>query len=76
MRYGAESILSNESELRSAVGVLRRSGGPDTTPSGAAGLAGLLHVANRTALRERHQLGFESNVLLIATEGPHLTTRK
>ena len=69
-RHDVQSVLVNEDELRSAVDVLREASGPETTPSGAAGLAGFLHVAARTHLREAHRLGADSSVLLIATEGP------
>jgi diaminopropionate ammonia-lyase len=44
-------------------------GGPNTTPSGAAGLAGLLQVAAQPELRAAHQLRGDSNVLLVITEG-------
>lgn len=68
-RYDARSVVVGEDELQNAVDTLRRSGGPDTTPSGAAGLAGLLHVAARPGLRAAHQLDAGSNVLLVVTEG-------
>ena len=68
-RHNVHSILVNEPQLEAAVEVLRESGGPPTTPSGAAGLAGLLHVASSTALREEHRLGPHSNVLFLVTEG-------
>jgi diaminopropionate ammonia-lyase len=69
-RHHARSILVDEALLRAAVGVLREAGGPDTTPSGAAGLAGLLHAAALPALRAEHQLHADSTVLLVVTEGP------
>jgi diaminopropionate ammonia-lyase len=69
-RHDARSIVVDESQLQAAVNVLRDAGGPDTTPSGAAGLAGLLHAAASTSLRDEHQLGQDSNVLLVVTEGP------
>lgn len=69
-RHGARSVVVSEDELERAVGVLRDAGGPDATASGAAGLAGLLHVAARAELRAAHWLTASSCVLLIATEGP------
>lgn len=69
-RHDARSIVVGEDQLHIAVNVLREVGGPDTTPSGAAGLAGLLHVAANPELRAAHHLGPDSNVLLVATEGP------
>jgi diaminopropionate ammonia-lyase len=69
-KRGARSVRVTERELTEAVAVLRQAGGPATTPSGAAGLAGLLHVAADPALRAEHGLTHESCVLFIATEGP------
>jgi diaminopropionate ammonia-lyase len=63
------SVLVSEGELASGVDVLAQAGGPSTTPSGAAGLAGLAHVAGSAELRARHQLTPQSIVLLIVTEG-------
>ena len=69
-RHHARSVVVREDQLQAAVAALREAGGPDTTPSGAAGLAGLLHVASQPELRVEHQLGPDSKVLLVATEGP------
>jgi diaminopropionate ammonia-lyase len=69
-RHDARSVLVSETELRAALEALRAGGGPDTTASGAAGFAGLLHVAARPELRARHQLDSSSVVLLVITEGP------
>jgi diaminopropionate ammonia-lyase len=68
--HDAQSVTVAEDELRDAVGVLKEAGGPATTASGAAGLAGLLHVAARLELRAQHQLAWESTALLVASEGP------
>jgi diaminopropionate ammonia-lyase len=68
-RHDARSVVVDESQLENAVEVLRDAGGPDTTPSGAAGLAGLLHAAADALLRDEHQLGQDSSVLLVVTEG-------
>ena len=67
-RHNARSVLVDEDHLRRAVDVLRECGGPATTPSGATGLAGLLHVAAHPRLRAEHRLDPASNVLLVATE--------
>ena len=69
-RHDVGSILVSENQLQTAVHALREASGPETTPSGAAGLAGLLHVAAHGALRDEHALHSDSTVLLIATEGP------
>jgi len=67
-RFGARSLLVGEDVLEAAVSVLAKAGGPATTPSGAAGLAGLLRAASDPELRERHALDADSVVLLIVTE--------
>jgi diaminopropionate ammonia-lyase len=69
-RYGARAVRVSERQLSEAVTALREAGGPATTPSGAAGLAGFLHVAADPTLRAEHALTHESSVLFIATEGP------
>lgn len=69
-RHDVRSVVVGERALRDAVQTLRNTGGPATTPSGAAGLAGLLHVAADRELRRVHQLDASSEVLLVATEGP------
>ncbi|MFZ0501609.1 MAG: pyridoxal-phosphate dependent enzyme [Steroidobacteraceae bacterium] len=66
----ASAVLVSEAELGSAVMTLRRSGGPDSTASGAAGVAGLLRVASSEPLRVRHRLDVHSSVLVVATEAP------
>jgi diaminopropionate ammonia-lyase len=58
-----------EPALRLAVGRLRADGGPLTSPSGAAGVAGLLQVGQSARLRHQLQLTIHSRVLVIATEG-------
>lgn len=69
-RHNVRSVVVGEEALRNAVRILRNSGGPATTPSGAAGLAGLLQVAEDNELRRIHQLDASSEILLVATEGP------
>jgi diaminopropionate ammonia-lyase len=68
-RHDAQSVVVTEVQLQAAATVLREAGGPETTPSGAAGLAGFLHVAARSHLRAAHRLESDSTVLLVATEG-------
>jgi diaminopropionate ammonia-lyase len=70
LRHEARAVLVNEDDLQNARTVMRDLGGPDTTVSGAAGLAGLLRVAADPSLRAAHGLGIDSKVLLVATEGP------
>jgi diaminopropionate ammonia-lyase len=70
LRHEAQSVLVGEEHLAMAVRILRDAGGPATTPSGACGLAGLLHVAVQPELRAAYGLNLDSKVLLVATEGP------
>jgi diaminopropionate ammonia-lyase len=69
--HDARSVLASEDELQRAVMTMRDAGGPHTTASGAAGLAGLLRVAATPALRVAHELTPNSTVILIVTEGQH-----
>ena len=68
LRHRAEALAAPEAALRAAPGFLRAHGGPATTPSGAAGLAGLRLALADPALAERLGLDGESRVLLLATE--------
>lgn len=67
--HGVSSVLVAEELLQQTVRQLQQAEGPLTTPSGATGLAGLLHVSSSEELRELHQLSEESCVLLVVTEG-------
>ncbi|MEL1263348.1 pyridoxal-phosphate dependent enzyme [Pseudoxanthomonas putridarboris] len=67
-RHGARGMTVSDAELEAAVHVLARDGGPATTPSGAAGVAGLLRVAGDPGMRSVHMLSSESCVLLLITE--------
>lgn len=67
-QHPVDSILVPESDLKPAAVAMRSFGGPQTTPSGACGLAGLLRAAARDPLRAKHQLTSDSVVILIATE--------
>jgi diaminopropionate ammonia-lyase len=68
--HGATAITVGEAALADAVITLAAHGGPATTPTGAAGLAGLL--AARPGSPPARDLGIDarSRVLLVATEGP------
>lgn len=67
-RHDARAICVDEHRLRSAASAMRDFGGLDSTPSGTAGLAGLLHVAADAGLRDAHALDADSTVLLIVSE--------
>lgn len=69
LRYGAEPLLVDEGVIEEAVELLDLAGGPRTTPSGATGLAGLLHVSRDTEAGVRLKLDRESRILLVVTEG-------
>lgn len=68
--HQAQSLVVDEDSLHDAVTVLAAMCDVETTPSGAAGVAGLLHVAARPALRALHGLHADSDVLVVVTEGP------
>jgi diaminopropionate ammonia-lyase len=69
LQQQAQSVVVSEAQLLQAVGVLREIAGLHSTPSGAAGLAGLLRVARDAELRRTHSLHAGSRVLLVVTEG-------
>lgn len=69
IRHGAQSLLVTEPELEHGPAALQAVGGPASTPSGAAGLAGLLAACADPSERERCGLNAGSVVLLIVTEG-------
>jgi diaminopropionate ammonia-lyase len=69
-RHDARPIVVTERDLHDGLDALRDGGGPATTVTGAAGLAGLMHVARRPELRRAHGLSGSSRVLLVITEGP------
>jgi len=68
-RFNAKSVLVTEEELEGAPIRLRAAGGPETTPSGAAGLAGFLQVAAHSSGTMEVGLDASSVVLFVATEG-------
>jgi diaminopropionate ammonia-lyase len=65
-----EVVTVSEDTLQAAPRRLYECGGPDTTPSGAAGVAGLITAMADHTLASRFELGPSSRVLLVITEGP------
>ena len=74
-QHNVRSLLVNEDRLQAAPLTLQTAGGPPTTPSGAAGLAGLLYACTDPAHRANHHLTPTSTVLLIITEAAASSTR-
>ncbi|MEN5115109.1 pyridoxal-phosphate dependent enzyme [Brevundimonas diminuta] len=68
-RHGAQALLVDEAELLDAVDILRSTTGLQTTPSGVAGLAGLLASASIQNRRSKIDLDYKSRILLVVTEG-------
>lgn len=68
--HGVEAMTVTEAALSEALETLAKRGGPATTPSGAAGFAGLLAALEDKSLKARFELGETSRILLFATEGP------
>ncbi len=67
-RVAAEALPVSEAALLAAPAFLAAHGGPATTPSGAAGLAGLCQAVADETIRARLALGPMSRVLLLVTE--------
>lgn len=70
LRHRAHAMGVSESELEAGPAQLLAAGGPASTPSGAAGLAGLLAASSQPEERQRCGLDGKSIVLLVVTEGP------
>jgi diaminopropionate ammonia-lyase len=68
VRHKVEVVTVTEQALDSAPRLLSQTDGSETTPSGAAGLAGLVTALGRHDV-SRLQLGANSRVLLFITEG-------
>ncbi|MCF7223575.1 pyridoxal-phosphate dependent enzyme [Marilutibacter chinensis] len=68
LRHRAGAIAVDEPRLSDAVAQWRKFGEGTTTTSGAAGLAGLLHVAAAPARRRRHGLDADSVAVLVISE--------
>lgn len=68
LRHRAGAVAVDEPALSEAVALWRSTGNSATTASGAAGLAGLQHVAADPARRQRHGLEADSVALLVISE--------
>ncbi|MEJ0079321.1 MAG: pyridoxal-phosphate dependent enzyme [Alphaproteobacteria bacterium] len=66
-RYGTPVVTVSEAELLEAPRILREGHGPATTPSGAAGFAGLRRALESNVGRN-FGLGRDSRVLVVITE--------
>ena len=66
-RHGTPVVTVSEADLLEAPRLLREGGGPATTPSGAAGFAGLCHALSGAG--GRFGLDGDSRVLVVITEG-------
>lgn len=69
LRHDAAAIQVTEDDLRAACRTMERAGGPASTASGAAGLAGLIAACRSAADRERLAVDSRSVILLFVTEG-------
>jgi diaminopropionate ammonia-lyase len=69
LRHGATAITVGETALADAVTTLAACGGPATTSSAAAGLAGLLCAPPASPPARALGIDRSSRVLLVATEG-------
>jgi diaminopropionate ammonia-lyase len=67
-RTGARALTVSEVDLSDAPRVLAGFGGPATTPSGAAGLAGLIAALADRELAKDLGLERSSRVLVLVTE--------
>jgi diaminopropionate ammonia-lyase len=67
-RHAARSMTVQEATLIEAPSLLREHGGPATTPSGAAGLAGLVDAVGNVQAASDLNLVATSRVLILITE--------
>lgn len=67
-KQSAQVVIVSEAALAGAPGWLLKGGGPQTTPSGAAGLAGMTDALADHALAARLGLDADSRVLILITE--------
>jgi diaminopropionate ammonia-lyase len=67
-RHGARVVTVSEADLSGGPGLVAANGGPATTPSGAAGVAGLDRVL-RDGFGARFGLDAASRVLVVLSEG-------
>jgi diaminopropionate ammonia-lyase len=68
-RHGATPLSVSEAELHEAVGLLHQETALASTPSGAAGLAGLVTALADRKLRRELELSASASPLIIVTEG-------
>lgn len=68
-RHGAQVVTVTETELAAAPAIVTAHGGPATTPSGAASLAGVLAALSDPELTAALKLGTGSRLLVLITEG-------
>jgi diaminopropionate ammonia-lyase len=68
LRHGVRVVTVPEATLIAAPRLLRDEAGPSTTPSGAAGLAGLIAISADPATAAELELDTESRVLIFITE--------
>ncbi|MGH8082873.1 MAG: pyridoxal-phosphate dependent enzyme [Lysobacter sp.] len=66
--HRVSAMTVDEAQLHAAPAALRDGGGPASSPSGAAGLAGLLRAAGDPHLRAEYDLDADSTVVLLITE--------
>lgn len=71
-RHQVGAMAVDERALTTAPARLSARGGPATTPSGAAGLAGLTVALSDSALARSFELGPTACVLVVVTEGPEV----
>ena len=67
--HDARAMTVSEGELRRAPETLHQAGGPRSSPSGAAGVAGLLKACSDGEMRDVFGLDRASIVLIFITEG-------
>jgi diaminopropionate ammonia-lyase len=67
-RHHARAVTVSEEDLREAPRMLHAEGGPATTPSGAAGLAGVTAALADATTAANLGLGSDSRILLVVTE--------
>ena len=67
-RFRASCMTVSETELQDAVSLLFDSTSIRSTPSGAAGVAGLISACSDPALRDAFDLSEQSGVLLVCSE--------
>jgi diaminopropionate ammonia-lyase len=69
-RHGVRVATVTEAELMDAPRILAETGGPATTPSGAAGFAGALAILADPVRAAELRLDRDSRLLVLITEGP------